>query len=143
MLHSTFLSKFTAGPALQFARAILLAIFAVTGLLYSWAQDAPKKNTLPAVLQEHEAGKLRAQIGEQVVVQGRIASTSSSSSGHQFLNFPSKSVRVICFKDDLKNFPGGGPATIYKGKSIALTGQSAQHIATQPMKKSRKQISMI
>ena len=106
---------------------VLRAVLAATGIagwsaLPALAQDAPAKSGRPAILQEHEAGKLRANLQKQVVVQGRVASTSVSSSGHHFLNFPSGTVRVICFKDDLKNFGSGGPAKIFKGKAIHLTG---------------------
>ncbi|MDA0813746.1 MAG: OB-fold nucleic acid binding domain-containing protein [Verrucomicrobia bacterium] len=103
--------------------SLLFTIFASTTL----AQDAPTKNVAPVVFQEHEIGKLRNNVGKEVIVQGRVATTSSSSSGHQFLNFPSGAIRVICFKDDLKNFAKGGPAALYEGKSIALTGVLTQH----------------
>lgn len=122
------------------------AVFAAATFIFfsaSSGQDSAVKGNLPIVLQEHEVGRLRSQIDKQVVVQGRVASTSSSGSGHQFLNFPSGSVRVICFKDDLKNFSKGGPAALYKGKSIALTGLLQQHKGNlQIQLKSPKQISI-
>lgn len=105
--------------------SVLVTIFPST----TQAQDAPAKNVAPVVFQEHEIGKLRNNVGKEVIVQGRVATTSSSSSGHQFLNFPSGSIRVICFKDDLKNFAKGGPAALYKGKSIALQ-KKATHSLT-------------
>ena len=95
---------------LMLAIARCLALFVAVLHLPAGAQDKPTKKANVLIFQEHEIGKLRNHIDKQVVVQGRVATTSASGSGHQFLNFPSKSVRIICFKDDVKNFPGGGPA---------------------------------
>ncbi|MCB1096689.1 MAG: OB-fold nucleic acid binding domain-containing protein [Verrucomicrobiae bacterium] len=125
--------------------AVGLSVFFTLLLSISGAQDTPAraKSTAPAVFQEHEAGKLRNSVGKEIIVQGRVATTSSSSSGHQFLNFPSGAIRVICFKEDLRNFTDGGPAVIYKGKSIALTGLLTKRgNDLQIQLKSPKQISV-
>ena len=127
-------------PRRLIAAALGLASFCafVAGAI---AQDpAPAKRL---VFQEHQASQLKSNIGKQVVVQGRVETSSKSDSGHHFLNFPSGSVRVICFKDNVGNFPSGGPAALYKGKSIALTGTVTEHRGNlQIQLKSPKQITV-
>ena len=73
-----------------------------------------------------EMGKLRSRVGDEVVVYGKVAKASSSGSGHQFLNF-SNGFSIVCLKDSVGKFSGGGPAELFDGKLIEVKGTLASH----------------
>ena len=73
-----------------------------------------------------EMGKLRTRVGKEVIVYGKVADTSKSGSGHHFLNFPN-GFKVVCLKDHVGKFSKGGPADLYRGKLIEVTGTLASH----------------
>ena len=73
-----------------------------------------------------EIGKLRSRIGKKVIVFGKVSGTSTSGSGHHFLNFPN-GFKVVCLKDKVAKFGKGGPAKLFEGKLIEVTGELASH----------------
>ncbi|MFT5408455.1 MAG: hypothetical protein ACI9NC_001164, partial [Verrucomicrobiales bacterium] len=73
-----------------------------------------------------EMGKLRSRVGKEVIVSGKISGTSTSGSGHHFLNF-SNGFKVVCLKDNVGRFGKGGPAEIFRGKLIEVQGTLASH----------------
>lgn len=73
-----------------------------------------------------ELGKLRSRTGKEVIVFGKVAGTSTSGSGHHFLNF-SNGFKVVCLKDHVGKFPKGGPAKLFEGKLIEVQGEIASH----------------
>lgn len=87
------------------------------------APPAAEQQQQPDRIPAYETGKINARKGEEIIVTGKVANTFvSNSSGHHFLNFNSAKLRVICFKEDLGAFPSGGPAAVYKGKSVEVQG---------------------
>lgn len=112
---------------------IAIVTVVVAGLVKSLTgQDAePAITTTADTAAEHqlehipayETGKLIGRNGKEVIVTGKVASTHiSSSSGHHFLNFSSAKLRVICEKGDIAAFPAGGPAALYKEKTVEIQG---------------------
>ena len=73
-----------------------------------------------------EIGKLRSRVGKEAIVFGKVSGVSTSGSGHQFLNFPS-GFKIVCLKDDVANFSGGGPAVTYGGKLVEARGEISSH----------------
>ena len=92
------------------------AVIAVIGLLVRG--EAPKEAAIPAT----SAAKIAEAKGKSVHVSGRVAKANVSSSGTHFLNFAGSDFKVVCLADLAKKFPAGGPAALYKGKSIVVTG---------------------
>ena len=73
-----------------------------------------------------EIGKLRSRVGKEVIVYGKVSGTSTSRSGHQFLNF-SSGFKVVCLKGDVAQFSKAGPAELYAGRLIEVRGEVATH----------------
>ena len=73
-----------------------------------------------------EIGKLRSKIGEEVIVFGAVGGTSTSRSGHHFLNFPN-GFKIVCFRDQVPNFPAGGPAELFAGRVVEVQGELTSH----------------
>lgn len=65
---------------------------------------------------------LRQEVGRRVTVYGRIGRTAKSRSGLHFLNFADSELTAVCFRDDVKNFSKGGPATLYANKDVEVSG---------------------
>lgn len=91
-------------------------VIGITGLLVRG--EAPKEAAIPAT----SAAKIAEAKGKSVNVSGRVAKANVSSSGTHFLNFAGSDFKVVCLADLAKKFPSGGPAALYKGKSIVVTG---------------------
>jgi len=127
------------------SRTILLSLFAAIGVLCSCGGEGnAQQATKDASTKEQEAnsptapekklerisisemGKLRTRVGKEVIVFGKVADTSKSSSGHHFLNF-SNGFKVVCLKDHLGKFAKGGPEVLYRAKLIEVTGTLASH----------------
>jgi hypothetical protein len=110
-----------------------IAIIAVliAGAVNSLTQqgDKPATESKPAAvsnierLQAYDTGKIIGRKGKEIIVTGKVSSTVvSQSSGHQFLNFSGAKLRVICFKEDLAAWPAGGPAKLYRDKTVEIQG---------------------
>ncbi|MEN9019892.1 MAG: hypothetical protein ABF370_05200 [Verrucomicrobiales bacterium] len=91
-------------------------VIAIIGLLVRG--EAPKEAAIPAT----SAAKIAEAMGKAVDVSGRVAKANVSSSGTHFLNFAGSEFKIVCLADLVKKFPAGGPAALYKGKSIVVTG---------------------
>lgn len=81
-------------------------------------EDAPKTKRIKAT----NVVELRDYADKRVTVYGKIESTGTASSGHNFLNFYGKQVAVFCHKNDVAKFKAGKPAALYKGKDVEITG---------------------
>ena len=79
------------------------------------ADDAP----IPA----ENVTALHKQVGQSVVVVGRIARTGRSSSGMQFLNFADSELTVVCGKEDAAKFQPHDPADLFRGLSVTVRGE--------------------
>ncbi|QDU97075.1 OB-fold nucleic acid binding domain-containing protein [Lignipirellula cremea] len=66
--------------------------------------------------------ELRKLVGREATVAGRIASTGSSSSGHQFLNFEGGVLSAFCPQPIVAKFSDGKPADLFKGEQVEITG---------------------
>ena len=89
-------------------------VIAIIGLLVR--SEAPKEAAIPAT----SAAKIAEAMGKAVNVSGRVAKANVSSSGTHFLNFAGSEFKIVCLADLVKKFPAGGPAALYKGKSIVV-----------------------
>lgn len=105
---------------------------AVIGLVVQGGGKAPKdKGTAKTEVSQQTAvaipatniTKIKEAKGESISVSGRVAKANVSSSGTHFLNFDGSAFKVVCLADLAKRFPGGGPAVLYKGKSIVVSGE--------------------
>lgn len=76
---------------------------------------------IPAVASS-ETAKLLSLEGKTVKVTGKIASAGKSKSGNQFLNFAGSEFVAVTFSSDVTKFPGGEPADVFDGKTVAITG---------------------
>ena len=67
---------------------------------------------------------IRDAEGKEIKVRGLVERTGrSKGSGMNFLNFTGGELTVVVFGRSLKNFPGGEPADIFKGKLVEVTGK--------------------
>ena len=105
-------------PYRLFARVILLGLF-TTGLV----GNASAKEAAAPIIPANNAVKLRAHVGKVAAVEGKVASTTVSKSGHHFIKFVSSNLTAVCFKENVGKFPAGGPAKLLKGKDIAVVGK--------------------
>ncbi len=104
------------------------------GALASCAKEGKQGESKPKASEQASAerisvaeiGKIRSRVGKEVIVFGKVAGTSTSGSGHQFLNF-SNGFKIICLKDDVGKFDGGGPAELYRGKLVEARGKVTSH----------------
>ena len=108
---------------------LLIAVFAILcscgkpGNAQQKDKKAPaQENAKPAAeklerISVSEIGKLRSRVGKRVLVFGKVSGTSTSGSGHHFLNFAS-GFKVVCLKDDVGNFSKGGPSAMYRDRLI-------------------------
>lgn len=76
----------------------------------------------PPIAVENVAA-LRKQVGESVVVVGRVARTGRSSSGMQFLNFADSELTIVCGKDDAAKFRPKEPADLFRGQVVTVRGK--------------------
>lgn len=104
------------------------------GALASCAKEGKQGESKPKASEQASAerisvaeiGKIRSRVGKEVIVFGKVAGTSTSGSGHQFLNF-SNGFKIICLKDDVGKFDGSGPAELYQGKLVEARGKVTSH----------------
>ncbi len=66
---------------------------------------------------------LHENLGKQVTVRGRVASTGESRSGHQFLNFADTELTAVCYPEHVTNFPDGKPSVRFREKTVELQGK--------------------
>ena len=71
-------------PYRLFARVVLLGLL-TTGLV----GNASAKEAAPPIIPANNAVKLRAHVGKVAAVEGKVASTTVSKSGHHFIKFVS------------------------------------------------------
>lgn len=65
---------------------------------------------------------LQTKEGQRITVTGNVSDTGISSSGLHFVNFESSKFTLVTFAQDVPLFGEGGPAGLYAGKSIEVTG---------------------
>lgn len=89
-------------------------------------QQTPKPNAAAPievpVIRATQSNELRKMVHREIRIQGRIRSTNKSSSGHQFLNFYSSEVGVICFRDDVTKFRDT-PLSSFVERDVILQGK--------------------
>ena len=103
---------------LPWVAALLIAVigFLVRG-------ETPKPETPVAVaIPSTQVAKIKEAKGQTLSVSGKVAKANVSSSGTHFLNFSGTEFKAVCLADLAKKFPGGGPAKLYKGKDVVITG---------------------
>lgn len=89
-----------------------------------FATQAIAKELAPQMtVAANNAVKLRSATGKIAAVTGKVASTSVSKSGHHFIKFVSSNLTVVCFKENVKKFPAGGPAKLLKAKDVTVVGK--------------------
>ncbi len=81
------------------------------------------KEGQPPDISASSIATLRQSVGREVTVAGTIERTGESSSGFQFLNFADSQLTAVCYPEQLKNFPNGKPADLYRQKNVKLTGK--------------------
>ena len=103
---------------------LLLNVSLALLLVPAGGSCALAKDEAPAVkrVKASNVVELRDHVSKRVTVYGRIESTGTASSGHNFLNFYGKQVAVFCHKNDVAKFKDGKPAALYKGKDVEITG---------------------
>jgi hypothetical protein len=109
-----------------FMQTLRLFTFLLVGALSQLAPplSAAPPDDSPVRIKANNVVQLNEQVGREVTVYGRVVRTSTSSrSRHQFLNFYDDAVSVICFAEDVGNFEGGGPASLFKDKDVEITGR--------------------
>ncbi|MDA1178630.1 MAG: OB-fold nucleic acid binding domain-containing protein, partial [Planctomycetota bacterium] len=79
-----------------------------------------KEQDVP-VVQATQSTELRKMTDRAIRIHGRIRATNKSNSGHQFLNFYSSEVSVICFRDDVAKFRQT-PFSSFVDRDIVLEG---------------------
>ncbi len=102
-------------------RSKYILLLLVGSLLCS--QDVIAKEQPISRVAANNTKAVKENIGKTATVHGKIKSTSVSKSGIHFLNFYSSNVVVVCFKNDVKKFEGGGPAKLWNNKEIEVTGK--------------------
>lgn len=122
----------------RFSNLVLVFSLTLFGVLSSCGKDGAALKPPPTVpgksdaaaaperISVAEIGKLRSRVGKEVIVSGKVSETSTSGSGHQFINF-SNGFKIVCLKDDVAKFDGGGPVEIYAGKLIEARGEISSH----------------
>jgi len=99
-----------------------LILLTLAGSLFC-SQDVIAKEQPIVRVAANNAAAVKEHTGKIATVHGKIKSASISRSGHHFLNFYSSNVVVVCFKDNVKKFDGGGPAKLWSDKDIEVTGK--------------------
>jgi hypothetical protein len=80
---------------------------------------APKTEVIPA----NNVVKLRERAGKTVTVSGKVNDTNTSKSGRHFLRFYGSELTVTAAAENAKKFESGGPAKLFKGKNVEVTGK--------------------
>ena len=70
-----------------------------------------------------DINSLREHLAEDVTVYGRVRRTAKAGSGHHFLNFHDTELSVICMAADVAKFEKGGPAELFDGKDVEVSGR--------------------
>lgn len=65
---------------------------------------------------------LQTKEGQRITVTGKVSDTGISSSGIHFVNFESSKFTLVTFAQEVPLFDKGGPAGLYDGKTIEVTG---------------------
>ena len=65
---------------------------------------------------------LQNKEGQRITVTGKVSETGISSSGIHFVNFEASKFTLVTFAQDVPLFDEGGPAGLYAGKTIEVTG---------------------
>lgn len=97
--------------------SVRLLTLAATLILapFSRGEDQPK-------ITANETGKLKARVGQQTTVTGKVSKANTSSSGMHFLNFEGGEFKAVTPPEAVAAFPEGGPAVLYKGRSVEISG---------------------
>lgn len=91
-------------------------------LLASLPQLQAKEAVAPPRIAVNNAAEIKKSVGKTASVFGKVSTASVSKSGHHFLNFYSSELVVVCFKEHAVKFEKGGPAKLFKGQEIEVTG---------------------
>ena len=107
-------------------RGPLLILVAICSLVLQGC-GKEKAAALPRI-HASETAKLKAREGTEIAVYGKASKTAiSNGSGHHFLNFPDSEFSVMCRAEDVASFKNGGPAKLYEGKLVEISGTIALH----------------
>ena len=105
----------------QSRRVALFVVFCATCLYVTVTAGGKEQPQIPRIKASNLV-ELRKFVGKPVVVFGKVAATSTSKSGHNFLNMEGKALTVVCFSDNVKKFVTGKPADLFKGKNVEVSG---------------------
>ena len=105
--------------------------------------DAPENEAgdLPQV-EALKEGDVRKLIGRKAVVIGRVTNTHASEKGITFITLEGGKFTVVCWKESYAKFEGGSPATLYKGKTIAVTGDIFEYKGKDGSSKGQLEIKL-
>lgn len=126
--------------------AVALAALAAFSSSQFSGQDTAVQDTAvdASTLSARNVVELRKHLGQEVVIEGKIGRTNTSSSGNHFLNFEASEFTAVCFKDDVAKFDSGGPAKLFDGKTVQVSGKLETYKGKLQLKlTSPKQISII
>ena len=90
--------------------------------------DAPAAAPALAVVDPANVDDLRAHEGQDVIVRGKVQKTKDydgkgvPGKGINFINLEGGHFTMVVFESDYAKFTTGKPASIYKGKTIEITG---------------------
>lgn len=100
--------------------AVFFLLLAIGPAGVSAAEDP----SIPTLLAATDDAALRAAKGQTVVVRGKVTRTGKSkATGVNFINFGAGDFTVVTFGKNLKAFPEGEPADLYKDKFIEVRGE--------------------
>ena len=90
--------------------------------------EAPAAAPALAVVDPANVDDLRAHEGQDVTVRGKVQKTKDydgkgvPGKGINFINLEGGHFTMVVFESDYAKFTTGKPASIYKGKTIEITG---------------------
>lgn len=116
--RSIDITRMTTSP-MNFAKLIL------AWTLFTFIAVEAKEAAAPPRVAANHAAQLKKMIGKTATVHGKVSGTSVSKSGIHFLNLVSSDLVVVCFRENASQFPAGGPAKLFKGKEVEVTGSIA------------------
>ncbi|MCA9196965.1 MAG: hypothetical protein KDA87_05475 [Planctomycetales bacterium] len=128
----------------KIVRTVLAVALAALAAFSSSQFSAQDTAVDASALSARNVVELRKHVGQEVVIEGKIGRTNTSSSGNHFLNFAASEFTAVCFKDDVAKFDSGGPAKLFDGKTVQVSGKLETYKGKLQLKlTSPKQISII
>lgn len=83
---------------------------------------AGEEGAAPPVFKASDTAAITAKDGQKATVRGMVSTVRKSKGGSNFINFADSEFYLVTFKSDLQAFEQGGPADLYRGKYLAVTG---------------------